>query len=191
MPISVTVEVKNDRQAIGMMEGIYRSVTDKSEQQKGISRAVVALVEQYRTNFQTEGRMSGRRWRGLADRTLEDRARQGYGPGPILDRSGALRRAATFESQDLSRPASATYHDPYGDTVIRNRLTFRRDEATIILDGEKVANHHGSGADNLPARPIWYVTSRTDAAVRDAIAEWVIDTVLDQHSISMQRYGRS
>jgi phage gpG-like protein len=45
-------------------------------------------------NFTAEGRP--RRWAALAKSTLQDRMRQGYGPGPILQRSQALRRGFEF-----------------------------------------------------------------------------------------------
>jgi phage gpG-like protein len=43
-----------------------------------------------RRNFEAQGRPN--RWRRLARRTLADRRRKGYGPGPILVRSGTLKR---------------------------------------------------------------------------------------------------
>lgn len=42
-----------------------------------------------RRNFQAEGRPI--RWPPLADRTIDDRILHGFGPGPILVRTGALK----------------------------------------------------------------------------------------------------
>lgn len=41
-------------------------------------------------NFEAQGRP--RKWRRLKPATIRDRRRQGYGPGPILKRSGKLKR---------------------------------------------------------------------------------------------------
>lgn len=46
-------------------------------------------------NFAAEGRPTP--WPELAPSTIEDRLRQGYGPGPILTRSGNMRRGFVFD----------------------------------------------------------------------------------------------
>lgn len=43
--------------------------------------------------FQAEGRP--RKWQRLAPRTLEDRRKKGFSAGPILDRTGTLKRSLT------------------------------------------------------------------------------------------------
>jgi hypothetical protein len=49
------------------------------------------------TRFLTGGVSGGFPWPNLADKTVEQRARQGYGPsGPILKRSGFLKDAAVL-----------------------------------------------------------------------------------------------
>lgn len=46
-------------------------------------------------NFAAEGRP--KRWDPLQPATIQDRIRQGYGPGPILRRSGKLSRGFIFK----------------------------------------------------------------------------------------------
>lgn len=86
-----------------------------------ITTAMAASVE---NNFAVEGP----NWAPLADKTIEERLAQGYDAGPILTRSGALRRGF-IKSNDQT---SATLSDPsiYG------------------------VDHH-TGTGKMPARPFF------------------------------------
>lgn len=66
------------------------------------------LVEEFDKQFQSEGSRLGRKWTPLAASTIAQRARLGFGSGPILQRTGKLRRG--FE-QDLKR-YSVRVHNP-------------------------------------------------------------------------------
>lgn len=79
-------------------------------------------------------------WAPLAPRTLEDRARKGYAPGPILQRSGTLRDsmksshgrdfAESGPSEDVSY---ARYHvEGTGTMPARNYLALNNDEMDAI-----------------------------------------------------------
>ena len=53
-----------------------------------------------RRNFDAEGRPN--KWTRLLPATIRDRLRQGFGAGPILDRTGALKRGFRFSWGPLS-----------------------------------------------------------------------------------------
>ncbi len=55
------------------------------------------FIPSIKKNFNNQGRPQ--RWRALSPVTTEFRSRQGYGPGPILDRSGKLKRAAQAKAR--------------------------------------------------------------------------------------------
>jgi phage gpG-like protein len=65
-----------------------RSFTPVFEEFAGYHRRAILR------NFAAEGRP--RRWPPLAETTIRDRERQGYGPGPILVRSGRMKRGFWF-----------------------------------------------------------------------------------------------
>ena len=78
-----------------------------------MAQAEHALVEQIEANFATES-AAGDGWQPLAQATLEDRARKGFGPGPILERTGELRKAATsIREHDHESAAAGAPDDHY------------------------------------------------------------------------------
>jgi len=95
-------------------------VDDSAEQRAGLSRifdafdatvadfpavleaAVPTIREAHRAVFTSEGAAGRGAWPALAPRTLRDRARLGFAPGPILVRTGQLR------DHVLSAPAKIT-----------------------------------------------------------------------------------
>jgi phage gpG-like protein len=58
-----------------------------------MKQVIEAYSEEIQENFDVEGRPE--KWEDLASSTIATRVRQGYGPGPILERSGALKDEAT------------------------------------------------------------------------------------------------
>lgn len=190
MPVVVRVDVLNLAQATDFIHAIERRLDDPGVIGEGLGRAMVDLVDLYKDNFDSEGRVQGRRWAPLAEATLQERALKGYGSGPILQRDRALYRAATFQNQPLRRGNAANYHDTYSGEPVSNRISYSRDSVTIMLEGEKVANHFGSPQHNLPARPIWFLSSRTDRVIRDSVSKWIEDQIITEKSIQNYRYGR-
>lgn len=77
--------------AISLNELLIDAMRDCSP---AMAEAEQLLVQQIEANFATES-AAGDGWQPLAEMTLEDRARKGFGPGPILERTGELRKAAT------------------------------------------------------------------------------------------------
>lgn len=55
------------------------------------------FIPSIKKNFNNQGRPQ--RWKALSPITLQFRKHYGYGPGPILDRSGRLKRAAQAKAR--------------------------------------------------------------------------------------------
>ena len=55
------------------------------------------FIPSIKKNFDKQGRPL--KWRPLSPVTKQFRSKQGYGPGPILDRSGRLKRAAQAKAR--------------------------------------------------------------------------------------------
>lgn len=65
------------------------------------------IAPSIRKNFASEGRPS---WDPLTDKTIANRAYEGYGSGPILQRSGALMKVAgQFNIWTINGPAGEAY----------------------------------------------------------------------------------
>lgn len=71
----------------------YKKVEDFSEPLFKSSQLILKDVE---TQFMTEGGLSGG-WKPLAANTIAGRIREGFGAGPILQRTGTLRRSFKAE----------------------------------------------------------------------------------------------
>ena len=51
--------------------------------------------------FDTEGAATGKKWQSLKQKTIAQRIASGYGAGPILNRSGTLKKS--FKQKSVSR----------------------------------------------------------------------------------------
>lgn len=72
------------------LNGIVKRSEDMSPVFEAYARYLMGVVAR---NFEAEGRP--KRWAALAPSTVQDRIRKGYGPGPILERTGKLKRSLT------------------------------------------------------------------------------------------------
>lgn len=144
-----------------------REVSDLSEAWEGIAGDLRFDDE---VNFDTEGdlfqradwsdadgvKRSDRGWDLLADRTVAERRRLGYGPEhPILERSGTLRE-------------SLTEHDAIGavEIVEPMGLTF----GTAIPYAKYHQQPNGSGSGRIPRRAILGLTQQRKAGVVRRVA---------------------
>jgi phage gpG-like protein len=75
----------------------FKAMADRAEDLTPVmERAEEKIASAIDGNFASESDARGGGWQALADSTMRDRARLGYGAtNPILERDGALRRAAT------------------------------------------------------------------------------------------------
>ena len=70
------------------------------------------LVDEFTDNFPSENTRLGNRWTPLAERTLREKARLGYGNEPILVRTGNLMRG--FRKKVESFSVRVFNEVPYG-----------------------------------------------------------------------------
>lgn len=107
-----------------------------------ILEGTVPLIRQLHEQvFATEGAAGRGAWAGLAARTIRERVRKGYGTGPILERTGALKQHVLKTPAVISRTG-----DGYELRI----------EPTKEVDG--VPKYHalamGYAENNLPGRPM-------------------------------------
>jgi len=129
--LKFTIEGVPELSRILMMA--HKKVTDFSKPLWKTARLVLADVEQ---QFITEGALSGG-WAPLAQSTITGRIKAGYGSGPILQRTGALRRS-------------------FGADVTKNR-------AVMSSRGVPYFKYHQSRRPRtrLPRRPMLVMPDRT------------------------------
>jgi len=72
------------------LEGIVKRSEDMSQAYFAVAQYIMGSIDR---TFKAEGRP--RRWQKLADTTIADRIRKGFGPKPILVRTGLLRNSLT------------------------------------------------------------------------------------------------
>jgi phage gpG-like protein len=82
----------------------YKKVEDFS---KPLFKSSQLILKDVETQFATEGGLSGG-WQALEDTTIADRIREGFGSGPILQRTGTLRRS--FKAELDKKRAVITSH---------------------------------------------------------------------------------
>lgn len=119
--------------------------------------ALPAIRAGFAANFATEGAAGSGAWAPLAPRTLRDRARLGFGPGPILTRTGAL------QAHVLGAPARITSG---GGGV---ELRIRPDK---VVDGvpKYDALAKGYAPNSLPGRPMVVLGPASANRVASAIS---------------------
>lgn len=71
------------------LNGVIKRSTNMTSAMLKVGRYLMGVTAR---NFNAEGRPA---WTPLKPVTIADRLRKGFGPGPILQRSGALRRSLT------------------------------------------------------------------------------------------------
>ena len=133
-----------------ILDAIQSFTTDHREALDQIGETVI--LKRIQQTFREEGTP---RWAPLAPRTLEERRKKGFGPGPILQRTGELMREAS---------SKASQHMAY---ILKPR------ELTISLDPtfEKFQHQFGwSGVPFIPARPFFYVTVQDEERAMDVLA---------------------
>jgi phage gpG-like protein len=110
----------------------------------------------FRQNFEQEGRPEP--WAPLSDDTVERRGREGYGGGPILTRSGALKKTV----QQL------------------NIWTITRTDATINGLPPRVAYgmvHQQGGFGGGFGRPFLVMQPEDEDAIELVFNEWVAERI--------------
>lgn len=127
-----------------------------SREQGEIRRAV---SEGFADNFGNEGDRSGP-WARLAPGTIADRLAKGFGPGPILVRTGDYR------SSFINSGNPEHHHQ-----VSVSSTLFAQEEGST----HALAPFHEQGTRNMPARPVTDLSPRSE----DRIGQ-VIDGIMDR-----------
>ncbi len=115
-------------------DDIIRSVTHPSLADREHLEAVIRAT--FGENFSRQASGDGA-WPPLAPSTVADRLRRGFGPGPMLVRSGRYRRSW------LGGPASTSTYAQRGDGF---RL--------LVGSASELAPWHELGTERMPARTV-------------------------------------
>jgi hypothetical protein len=156
-PGMLGVTITDDSKAMAKgLDRIFDAFGATMDEIPDVLRAAVPTIrEAHRATFRSEGAAGRGKWRPLAPSTLRDRQRLGYGPGPILVRSGQLR------DHVLSAPA-----------VVRrrgNEVELRIRPADSVGGVPKyVAN--AKGTSRIPGRPMVAVGPASAAKITSQIS---------------------
>lgn len=177
MPIRVLIyggDTRTQAEYLRRVESRLRSPRN------GLVKAANAAAGVWEKNFRRGGSMVGG-WAQLAEATKQTRQRQGFPPGPVLIRYGALKAVVTEGFMSARGPASWSRRDPYSTQNTRARLSISKDVATLSAHGWKVANQYGHpnrSGRAIPPRPFWFVDRTVMAASKSAVEKWIADEVL-------------
>jgi phage gpG-like protein len=75
-----------------------------------LNKSAGFILSDVQRNFDTEGALTGG-WKPLSEGTIKQRVREGFGAGPMLQRTGALRKS--FYSYVDEKRALVSSHSPY------------------------------------------------------------------------------
>lgn len=167
------ITVKNLDEATKIIRKLDKSISTKRDDMA--LRALNRAANVWNQNFLSEGQEVGG-WRQLAERTIEDRERLGFGGAhPIMIRYNHLRE---LTAENLSR-----YRSPNGSWsksdpqhgVIRVSLSTRQGRMEVVATGNKAMNQ--VRAKNRPPRPYWFVNTKVKRDVRSGVVDFLTDEV--------------
>lgn len=125
-----------------VLAGGFDLAADRMEQMRNAFTRTLheVLIPDFEKNFDTQGGTEA--WQPLSPYTLLRREDQGYGPGPMLVRTGELKRWALDPDVWIIQDdqMSATVPPVYGD------------------DGGEYGSFTQTGTSRMPARPYWEFT---------------------------------
>lgn len=177
MTVSVTTRLRGDNAVIAYLKRASDRLKDRGP---ALVKAANAVATEWEENFRGQGNRVGG-WAELAEATIQRREAQGFPPGPILIRYGALKRVTTDNFMSARASGSWSGSDPYSGHVTRGRLTIEKDVARLEAHGWKVANQYGHknhfGAQRVPPRPFWFVDRQVTAAAGGAVRDWLLEEV--------------
>lgn len=163
MPYKLTVYFRGIPKVRSELRAIDRYI--KQEAGKEMTRgAFNAAGDVFDRNFQSEGKTSGLgKWRGLSDRTQQEREALGFDPAhPILMRYGDLRHVAATSLRDATGSAVFSSTDAQGATISVS-LNISKTGGYARVDGDK--------AGLQAARPFWFTTNIVTRSVRAEAAD--------------------
>jgi phage gpG-like protein len=156
-----------------------------------LTRAVrEVVVPSIKQNFAAEGRPDG--WEPLTPETLERKQSAGFGGKPILERTGALRRAATSMGIWTITTTSATVKDlpsnvfygavHQGGTTIHNRIDALVSMGATGLAQQQMSLVKGKPRfapdEQIPARPFIMFQDEDIPKVEEVFSKWLDERIL-------------
>ena len=131
------------------LDGIIARSTDLTP---AMAKVLKYLMGATLRTFEAEGRP--RRWQPLSAFTIADRRQQGFSDGPILDRTGELKRSLTQSgargSIQVARPRSLRY----GSSLSRFEI-------------------HQKGLENVPARVMLIIQQQDKSQISRTLNAFV------------------
>lgn len=106
------------------------------------------LEETKERQFQVEGAHVTTKWKALAPSTIKQRIRKGYGAGPILQNTGALRKSFSTKKltkEELRYGSSGVHYFPY----------------------------HQLGTSKMVARPMLAIPTKTVTAIVNIFRKYI------------------
>ena len=140
------------------LDGIVKRSQDMSPVFVEISKMI---MESTRKNFESQGRP--RRWPPLKPSTIADRVRQGYQPGPILDRSGALKSSLTNPNDS-------------------NAIIRIRPRSLQMATRDKKYSIHQRGTRTIPQRVMMRLQRAEKRRIGRMVRTWIFDAEARQTS---------
>lgn len=135
--VTIVDDVNGNRNGIDRIFDAFDATIDDIPE---VFRASVpAIRDAHRAVFATEGSAGRGRWTPLAPSTLAERARLGFGPGPIHVRTGALRDHVLTAPAQITRTAGG----------VELRI-----EPTADVGGVPKYRALALGTDTIPSRPM-------------------------------------
>jgi len=145
-----------------------------------LTRAVRdVIIPSIRQNFEEEGRPDP--WEPLAEYTLKMRDQLGYASGPILDRSGKLKKAATQLARWHITTKFAEFQ-AFPESVFYGTIMQNGSAGSLrgysVQEGSKKTAREGTITGAIPPRPfIMLQDEDADKIVENVFGDWVKENV--------------
>jgi len=114
-----------------------------AEMQSPMAHALEVVTKAIDNNFATES-AAGEKWPPLAEKTIEQRRKQGYGDGPILQRSKDLRNSmkgsSDNESAEVGPSEDVEYAAVHANGSEDGRIPARDYLCITIADEQEIEN---------------------------------------------------
>lgn len=124
----IAITMEGDVRLVRGLEDAIRKIRTAKPVLRNVGDVIVKEVVR---NFPSEGaRLEGRKWRALTPATIKQRIREGYGAGPILTRTGALKGGFRFDvTEELVRVWNPVEYFEYhqkgmGHNPVRRMIAF-------------------------------------------------------------------
>jgi phage gpG-like protein len=151
---NLTISIESDKtkdEIAGDLSGLVNRSKDMTPAMRAIGLYFMGTTEK---TFKAEGRP--KKWTKLAPSTIQDRIRKGFRPGPILTRTGDLRRSLT------QRGAQKQIF-----RVTRNSMTLGSSVPYLSV--------HQRGTRNVPQRVFIQILSQDVKNVGEIINKYILE----------------